>query len=145
MMLIDVSASVPSAVPPLDDQTLVSLTIDLAREERKVRAAFIVHLARLDERRLYLQEGHPTLFAWLTERLRFSNASAYRRVTAARLQSRMPAVASYLQEGRLSLTKLCRLREVLAPENCPDPPGPLKKKETGGDPSRLSIVRVHAP
>ena len=62
-MLIDLSAWVPDAVPPdIDDQALVELTVDLARNERRVRAAFIVHLAQLDERKLYLQEGCSTLF-----------------------------------------------------------------------------------
>ena len=118
MMLIDVSATVPDQVPPgMDDRTLVDLTIELAGRERRARAAFIVHLAKLDERNLYLQEGCSSLFAWLTEKLKLANASAYRRVTAARLQRRMPAVASYLHEGRLSLTKLCHLRNVLAPDN----------------------------
>ena len=118
-MLIDLSASVPDAVRPgIKDKDLVELTIDLARNERRVRAAFIVHLAELDERRLYLQEGCSTLFAWLTEKLKYPKASAYRRMTAARLQARMPVIASYLHEGHLSLTKLCHLRDLLAPENC---------------------------
>ncbi len=75
-------------------------------------------LAEYDQRRIYLKAGFPSLFAWLTDHLHFSKASAYRRVTAARLQTRMPVVASYLREGRLNLTKLCHLRGVLEPDTC---------------------------
>ena len=45
--------------------------------------------------------------------------SARRRgSTAAALCRRMPMVAVYLHEGRISLTKLCHLKDSLAPENC---------------------------
>src|SRR3990172_1292883 len=115
MMLIDLPGlRVPDGT---DDQALVSRTTALAAREREARADFIVHLAELDRRRLYLSAGFPSLFAWLTDHLRFSRASAFRRVTAARLHARMPAVGAYLREGRLSLTKLCLLREVLEPES----------------------------
>jgi len=117
MMLIQVSA--PTEIDPAtDDATLVARLTVLAREEREARADFIVCLAAFDQRRLYLQAGYPSLFAWLTDHLHLAKASAYRRVTAARLYARMPAVASYLREGRLSLTKLCLLKDVLEPDGC---------------------------
>ena len=116
-MLIEVSA--PTVIDPVtDDATLVARLTVLAREEREARADFIVCLAAFDQRRLYLQAGYPSLFAWLTDHLHLAKASAYRRVTAARLYVRMPAVASYLREGRLSLTKLCLLKDVLEPDGC---------------------------
>jgi hypothetical protein len=107
-----------SVAPSIDDDALVSRLTTLAKQEREARADFIVHLAEFDQRRLYLSLGFPSLFAWLTERLRFSNASAFRRVTACRLHARMPAVGAYLRDGRLSLNKLCHLRDLLTPENC---------------------------
>lgn len=106
-----------SLAPSVDDDTLVAQLQILAQREREARADFIVHLAEFDRRRLYLPLGFPSLFAWLTERLRFSNASAFRRATACRLHARMPAVGAYLREGRLSLNKLCHLRDVLTPDN----------------------------
>ncbi len=108
----------PSINVHLDDKALIERLRALASDERTIRAEFIVLLAEVDQRRLYLKAGFPSLFAWLTDHLRFSKASAYRRVTAARLQSRMPVVASYLREGRLNLTKLCHLRGVLEPDTC---------------------------
>jgi len=99
-----------------DDHALISRLTELLARERELRAEFIVHLAEFDRRRLYLVAGYPSLFAWLTERMRISKASAYRRVTAARLVARVPAVEAVLRDGRVSLTKLCALKDVLNAE-----------------------------
>ena len=117
MMLIDCPAPA-SCDPSTDDATLVARLTALAKEEREARADFIVYLAVFDQRRLYATAGYPSLFAWLTDHLHLSKASAFRRVTAARLHARMPAVAAYLREGRLSLAKLCLLKDVLEPASC---------------------------
>lgn len=117
MMLIECPAPV-RVDAATDDATLTARLTSLARHERELRADFIVYLAEFDRRRLYAAAGFPSLFAWLTDHLHFAKASAFRRVTAARLQARMPAVAAYLRDGRLSLTKLCHLKDVLEPDRC---------------------------
>src|SRR5262249_22019116 len=63
---------------------------------------------------------YSSLFSLLTERLNLSNASAYRRITAARLVSRIPCVLPHLQSGRVSLTKLCLVKNVLTADNAPE-------------------------
>jgi hypothetical protein len=119
MMLMDCPA--PATVDAsIDDATLLARLTSLAKAEREARADFIVYLAAFDQRRLYAPAGYSSLFAWLTDHLHIPNASAFRRMTAARLHARMPAVAAYLREGRLSLTKLCYLKDVLEPSNCLD-------------------------
>src|SRR6185436_16145203 len=52
-----------------------------------------------------------------TEHLRLAKGSAYRRCTAARLYARFPVIAGMLGEGRLTLVKLCLLRDVLTDSN----------------------------
>ena len=101
----------------LDDQSLVSRLTELLARERELRADFIAHLAEFDGRRLYLVAGFPSLFAWLTDGMRMSNASAFRRVTAARLVTSVPAVLAVLRDGRVSLNKVCALRDVLTGDN----------------------------
>ena len=101
----------------LDDQSLVSRLTELLARERELRADFIAHLAEFDRRRLYLVAGFPSLFAWLTDGMRMSNASAFRRVTAARLVTSVPAVLAVLRDGRVSLNKVCALRDVLTGDN----------------------------
>ena len=104
----------------MDDQSLLSRLRQLLAQEREHRAEFILHLADYDQRRLYLVAGYPSLFAWLTQAMGLSKASAYRRVAAARLVARIPSVVEALRDGRLSLTKLCALRDILTPENAAD-------------------------
>src|SRR3990170_7472623 len=67
----------------------------------------------MDRRRLYLELGWPSLFAYCVEHLGLSKASAFRRTAAARLVARFPVVADYLADGRLNLTTLVELRDVL--------------------------------
>jgi hypothetical protein len=67
----------------------------------------------MDRRRLYLELGWPSLFAYCVEHLGLSKASAFRRTAAARLMLRFPVVADYLADGRLNLTTLVELRDVL--------------------------------
>src|SRR5215467_6515567 len=73
-------------------------------------------MAEVDRRRLYLDMAFPSLFAFATDYLGYSKAAAFRRTTAARLLARFPVVADYLADGRLGLTTLVELRDVLVPE-----------------------------
>ena len=102
----------------IDDQSLSMKLRKLVGDERQVMAEFVVYLAEFDRRRLYAPEGFSSSYAWLTEHLKLSNASAFRRVTAARLLARMPVVADYLRDGRITLTKLGFLKDILTEENC---------------------------
>jgi hypothetical protein len=74
---------------------------------------FLAYLGEVDRRRLYLELGWPSLFAYCVEHLGLSKASAFRRTAAARLLLRFPVVADHLADGRLNLTTLVELRDVL--------------------------------
>jgi hypothetical protein len=56
---------------------------------------------------------HGLCFSFCTDNLGFTKAAAFRRTTAARLLARFPLVADYLVDGRLNLTTLVELRDVL--------------------------------
>ncbi|MBI3997981.1 MAG: hypothetical protein HY355_03030, partial [Armatimonadetes bacterium] len=53
-------------VARLSDYDLLARVKDLAQREREATVALIVHLAEIDERRLYLAEGYPSLFTYCT-------------------------------------------------------------------------------
>src|SRR5258708_40301283 len=89
----------------------------LACEERQLKVQLIELLGPFDEERLYLELGYPSCCAFLTQALGFSNASAYRRITAARLLRKLPTVVEWISSGRVSLTKLGALKDVLTVEN----------------------------
>jgi hypothetical protein len=100
----------------LSSEALTSQLGKLLGGERALLIDFLRHLGEMDRRRLCLELGHSSLFAYLTEHLRLSKASAFRRATAARLLARFPAVADLLADGRLCLTTLCLLKDVLSDE-----------------------------
>src|SRR4051812_22607419 len=85
--------------------------------ERRECVAMIRTLVELEDLGIHLELGYSSVFTFLTERFGLSNASAYRRTTTVALARRMPSVLSWLEDGRVSLKKVCLLKEVLTPQN----------------------------
>jgi hypothetical protein len=57
----------------------------LVASERKITAEIIEHIQEIDQKKIYLQMGFPNLYAFLTEYIGYTAASAQRRIEAARL------------------------------------------------------------
>src|SRR5262245_49894033 len=91
---------------PLDDKALVAEVSRLARSEREATVLLVARLAELDERRLYLGAGFPSLFVYCTSVLRLSEHEAYNRIEAARAVRRRPELLARLADGSLNLTTL---------------------------------------
>ncbi len=100
-------------VVSLSDDRLVAEIKALAAHERDVTARLIAALAELDERRLYLGAGCPSLFVYCTRVLRLSEHAAYGRIEAARASRRFPRILDLLTDGSLTLTAVCLLRPLL--------------------------------
>lgn len=77
----------------------------------------IAHIAEVDARRLYARHASPSMFAYCTEVLHFSEAEAYLRITAARASRKHPMLLSMLAEGRLHLSGIAKLAPQLTLEN----------------------------
>ncbi len=86
---------------------------ELRNDERALLVELLWHIAEVDRRRLYLEMAFPSLFAFATGFLGYTKAAAFRRTTAARLLARFPVIADHLADGRLNLTTLVELRDVL--------------------------------
>jgi hypothetical protein len=97
----------------LSDQALTGRLLQIRKEERRLLVECLGCLAELDRRKTVLSLGYGSLFSFCTEFLSMTKASAFRRTTAARLVARFPMVADYLADGRLNLTTLVELRDVL--------------------------------
>jgi hypothetical protein len=69
-----------------NDQLLAALS-GLVRREHDLMSDLLAHLAELDERRLYLDLGFTSLFAYCTEALGFCRSSAGRRIAVARVRT----------------------------------------------------------
>jgi 5-methylcytosine-specific restriction endonuclease McrA len=97
----------------LSDSALVGRLLQIRKQERSLLVELLRCLGELDRRRAVLALGFPSLFSFCTDHLGFTKAAAFRRTTAARLLARFPLVADYLVDGRLNLTTLVELRDVL--------------------------------
>ena len=106
-----------SHVARLSDRDLLAQVKDLAQREREATVALIAHLAELDERRLYLAEGYPSLFKYCTDVLHLSEHATYNRIETARAVRRFPMLLEHLAAGWLHLFAVRLLAPHLTSEN----------------------------
>jgi 5-methylcytosine-specific restriction endonuclease McrA len=99
------------------DDELLSTARRLIGAERKLTAKLVAYLAEIEERRLHLVAGFASMFDFCTRGLGLSENEAFRRIAAARLGRRFPAVHALLASGAVHLTTLELLREHLTDEN----------------------------
>jgi hypothetical protein len=101
----------------LRDDALTAELGRLAGREREATAAFIVHLAEFDARRLYEGAGYSSMFSYCRAVLRLSEDAAYNRIKAARASRRFPVIVAMLTDGSLSPTTVRLLAPHLTVEN----------------------------
>jgi 5-methylcytosine-specific restriction endonuclease McrA len=75
----------------------------LVRRSHDVEADLLVHLAEIDDRRLYLECPFPSMFAFCVGELSFSEDAAYNRIMVARAGRRFPLIIEAIREGRVHL------------------------------------------
>jgi hypothetical protein len=110
----------PVLLPTLhrvSDSDLLEELKRLAARERDATVHVIAALMEVEARRLHLGEGCPSLFAYCTDVLHFSEHAAYLRIEAARTARRIPGVLELLADGSLTLTTIGLLKALLTEEN----------------------------
>jgi len=83
----------------LNDHELVAALEKLKGRENQIIAELIRYLSEVDRRKLYLELGYPSLFAYCCKALRYSESAAYRRIAAARVYGDNPEVYQKLSLG----------------------------------------------
>src|SRR6185369_11722554 len=96
---------------------LVAGLSKLVQQSNGLTAQVLAHLVELDERRLHLDLGFSSLFAYCVESLGMSEGAAGRRVTAARVCRRFPDAFERVARGELHLCALCALTPHLNQQN----------------------------
>ena len=79
-------------------------------------ADLLADLGEFDARKLYRREAHSSMFSYCVGELHCSEDSAYKRITAARVARRFPAVFFALADGRLHLSAVLLLTPHLTPD-----------------------------
>jgi hypothetical protein len=96
---------------------LVAGLSKLVQQSNGLTAQVLAHWVELDERKLHLQLGFSSLFAYCVEGLGMSEGTAGRRVTAARVCRRFPDAFERVARGELHLCALCALAPHLNEQN----------------------------
>ena len=102
-----------------DDELLAALA-GLVRRGNELLAELLAHLAELDQRRLFLDLGFPSLHAYCTTALGMCESSAGRRITAARVCRKYPDMLARVAKGDLHLSALCSMSPHLDWNNAPE-------------------------
>lgn len=105
----------------MSDNELLTKLQELVKQERDLIAEVLRHLREVEERRLYLARGYPSMFAFCTQVLNYSEGEAHVRIQAMRLIRTLPAVEGKIERGELSLSVAalaqgCFRRQKLATE-----------------------------
>jgi 5-methylcytosine-specific restriction endonuclease McrA len=101
----------------VSDDVLLHNLHAIVGSHRRTTAELVAHLGEVDTRRLHVEKGFSSLFGYCVERLRFSEDEACRRIEAARLARRFPAIYSLMEQGAVSLTVLGLLKRYLTDGN----------------------------
>ena len=103
----------------LADHSLLQNLAALVARDRTTTAEMLAHIAEVDGVRLYAQAGYPSMHAYCLDECHFSEDSACKRIRAARVARRFPAVFCAVADGRLHLAAVVMLAPYLErePEN----------------------------
>ncbi len=105
---------------PLAPQALSAKLQSLVGEERSILADFLLHLAELDRRRAYAELGYGSLWDYCLRALHLREGAAGRRIGAMRVLRRFPQLEAAIRDGRLCLSTLSLLGQVLTEANVSD-------------------------
>jgi len=112
-----VDMSIDKSLQSLPDDELLRRLSGVVQLGRGNEADLVAHLAEVDERRLYARSAVPSLFAYCTEVLHFSEPEACLRIAVARASKRHPVLLTMLGEGRIHLSGIATLAPHLTAEN----------------------------
>src|SRR5262245_43899642 len=88
-----------------------------ADDERGSLAEVLADIVEVEKRKLYLPAGYPSMLAYCTDERRFTRDAARRRINAAHVAAKFPAIFPAVAEGRLDLSAVLALARHLTPAN----------------------------
>lgn len=100
----------------LKNETLISQTKNLVKEERRAQIEVLLHLQEIERRRLFLPMGFSSLFDFVTKELDYSESAGYRRIQAMRLLRSTPEIQPKIESGSLTLSAAAQLQTFIKSE-----------------------------
>ena len=109
---------VVGVVAALTDEALVERFRELERSARRGEAELAVVVAELEERSVFVPDGHASMRGWLKATVRWSNQECSRRLQTARLVVADRAVAARLHVGEAGVAQVQELARAHANPCC---------------------------
>jgi len=106
-----------SSLDTLNDNALLSQFADLVRRDHEGNADLLRHIDVIERRKLWAKQGHSSLFRFLVNRHHMSEATAFKRIGAARTARRFPVLFAMVACGEIHLSGIHRLKSHLTPDN----------------------------
>ncbi|WP_374075670.1 HNH endonuclease [Bdellovibrio bacteriovorus] len=100
-------------VKQLSNDELILRMEKLVRTERKITHLILLHIAEIEDRKIFAEMGYDGMYSYLTRGLGYSEGAAYRRLQSARLLRQVPSVAEKIEEGSLNLTQLTQVQKCV--------------------------------
>lgn len=108
------AADIPACeIRSLTNQELVQRIDELTKEERRITIEVLRLLREIERRQAFAELGYPSLFAYCTKALRYSESAACRRIEAMRAMRETPAIEVKLETGELSLSSVAQARTTI--------------------------------
>jgi len=106
-----------TALRSLSNHDLLSSTRNVVARERGITIEVLDHLNEVERRKLYLELGHSSMFAYCTEELRYSASAAKRRISTARCIAQFPAALPLLQADEINLSTITQISKIINEQN----------------------------
>ncbi|MBZ0234254.1 MAG: hypothetical protein K8M05_18130 [Deltaproteobacteria bacterium] len=101
----------------VSDDTLLTGLAALATTDRETTAALLAHLGEVDERKLYLPAACSSMHGYCVSVLHFAEDVAFKRIRAARVARRFPAIFDAIADGRMHVTGVVMLAPHFRDDN----------------------------
>lgn len=93
----------------------------LVAQERELSVQILRRLIEVEDKKLFLDWGFGSLFAYLTKELGYCDASAGRRTAAMRLLRVEKGLGEKLESGAITLTAAAQVHTTLKQMKAPSP------------------------
>ncbi len=98
----------------LSSDALEAALLGLRRRERQLEVQVLQGLIEVERRRLHLDRGYGSLFAYCVELLGYCESAAGRRIAAARALRRCPRIEAMLLAGEVHLSTVAMAAKAIA-------------------------------
>ena len=141
------TTDVNTSLKILSNDQLLLQTKALVQKERQINIQVLQHLQEIENRKLYLERGFPSLFEYAIKELSYSHSAAYRRIKAMRLCRDIPQATSKIKTGSLNLTAASQLQNFFEKKKRKDKKHTLDATKTlrTNNPEGCNIQSTYLP